>query len=397
MTVTAVTHFEEIAIREPRPGFFVGDYVSLDGDAVNPIVRQYELTQNIPPAPRSFPLGSLTSLPTEILHAILSHLDVPSVLNFRRVNGQFSMVVSSSSDFNAVASFPKALSAVVYMNCRFFSLGRLATCLSDTRCSRCEHFGELLYLITAERVCWSCWRRFRDFIPKPVKGTEFSAETLGRIPHITAVCGSYGEPRPFSTVNFRGRLFDRRAVVAALERELAAQEGSQVYTDPDLEPERTQLRAPESAAVAASLSKKPRMPIGERYIAFIRAPYFDKTVQSFVGGYYCRACIGNGRFAETARSADDWKFPESIWHEPWRRYTREGFWEHVEKYGSILKNNIEGTFAHDSPQKEKQTPDDVQWEMYRYEAPLLSGQKHWRDDHPIPFYLGGRATPHNCQ
>ncbi|KAN0099507.1 hypothetical protein V8E51_013282 [Hyaloscypha variabilis] len=397
MTVTVVTNFEEIAIREPRPGFFVGDYVSLDGDAVNPIVRQYELTQDIPPAPQSFPLGSLTPLPTEILHAVLSHLDIPSVLNFRSVNRRFSMVVSSSPDFNTVASFPKAMSTVVYMNCRFFSLGHLATCLSVTQCSRCDHFGELLYLVTAERVCWSCWRRFRDFIPKFVRGTGLSAETIDCIPHITVVCGSYGEPRPFTEVNFRGRIFDRRAVVAELEKALAAQESGQVYSDPDPEPERIQLRSPESAAAAASLSKKARMPMAERYIAFLRAPYFDRTVQSFVGGYFCRACIGRGRFYESSRSADDWTFPESIWHEPWRRYTREGFWEHVEKYGKILKNDVEGTFAHDSPQREKQNPDDVQWEMYRYETPLLSGQKNWRDDHPLPFYAAGRATPHNCQ
>jgi len=395
MTTTVVTNFEEIAIREPRPGFFVGDHVSVDGDARNPIVKQYELRKDVPPAPEIFPLGSLAKFPIEILHAVLSHLDVPSVLSFRSVNQRYAMVVSSSQDFDVVASFPKAMSAVVYMNCRFFSLRRLATCLRDTRCSRCEHFGELLYLVTAERVCWSCWRRFRDFIPKVVKGTGLSGETIDRIPHITAVCGLYGEGRFFKSVDFRGRIFDRRAVIEELEKRRAAQESGQVYSDPDPEPERTQLRAPKSSIVAASLSKEPKMPMGERYIAFIRAPYFDQTLQSFVGGYFCRACIGRGRFNETARSAISWTFPDSVWHEPWRRYTRESFWEHVKKYGQILKNDIDGTFAHDSPQKERQTPDDVQWEMYRYEKPLLEG-RNWRDDHPIPFYIGGRATPHNC-
>jgi hypothetical protein len=366
-TVTRITNFNEIAIRAPRPGFFVGDCVLGD---VNPIVRHYELSQDIPPAPQLLPLGSLTPLPMEILYDILSHLDILSVLDFRSVNQRCTAVVTSSPEFNTVTFFPKAMSAVVNTRCRFYSLARLAACLSDTRCSRCErHFGELLYLITAERVCWSCWRRFRDFIPiipKVAKDTGLSAETLvERVPHITAVPGRYGEPFPFFLVQTAGPIpiSDRRAVVAELERLHKTEERDKVYSDPDPEPDRARLRAPKSAEVATFLGRRFEKPMNLRYVAFLRAPYFDQEAQAFIGGYFCRACVGRERFAERTRYARDWRFPESIWHEPWRRYTREGFLEHIEKHGQILRSVIDGTFAHDSPRGETQTPDDVQWEI----------------------------------
>lgn len=398
MTTTAITNFDEIAIRARCPGFVVGDYVlGSDGllGAMNPIVRHYELSQNIPRASQLFPLGSLTQFPNEILHDILSHLDILSVLEFRSVNQRSAAVVTSSHDFNIVTTFPKAMSTVVTLRCRFYSMGHLAACLIETRCSKCKrHFGELLYLITAERVCWSCWRRFRDFIPmipKVAKGTGLSVETLLEIPHIIGVPGHYGEPYSVSLVKKKGPIFDRRAVIAELKKR------GYDYTDPDPEPERAKLRAPKSAEHAASLGRIFEKPKNLRYIAFLRAPYFDREVQGFIGGYFCRACIGRETFGHYTRYALDWQFPKSIWHEPWRKYTRKGFWEHIEKYGQIFKTDIDGTFAHDSLRGETQTPDDVQWEMYMYEDKLLSDGMEVRDDQPIPCMPEGREISHNCQ
>lgn len=147
-----VANFNQVAIRGPRPGLFVGDCVSV---SPHPIVKAYTINHNIPPSPKVLPLGTLTRLPTEIVQCILSLLDVFSVLDFRNVNQRAADVVTSSHEFEIVMSFPKAMSTVVTMQCRYFSLGHLAGSLSDPQCSKCKiHFGELLCLITAERVCW---------------------------------------------------------------------------------------------------------------------------------------------------------------------------------------------------------------------------------------------------
>jgi hypothetical protein len=292
-------------------------------------------------------------------------------------------------EFNFVVSFPKALSTVIHMRCRFFSLEQLARSLHGTRCRKCkEHFGELLYLITAERICWSCWRRSPDFIPKFSKKDwqwEVPAQTLERIPHINGIPGKYGHMPPYGTVRVPGRMFDRRAAVAEQDKMNASQEQGQIPPDPELEPERARLRAPKSGSVAAYLGNWFRQPKRTRYIAFLRAPYFDSELQAFVGGYFCRACIGRNIFSPTNRRARETKFPASIWHEPWRRYTKDGFWQHVQKYGHILKDEASGAFVHDSLQRETQTPDDVQWEMYMYEDRILAGELDTPDDHPLPF------------
>jgi len=364
MATTVITNFDKIAILAPRPGLFVGGCVYRDGEtpeeATNPIVRHYELSQaqNIPQPPPMFLLGSLSQLPVEILYDIILYLDFLSVISFRNVNRWATSAVASLHEFNLVLPVPKVMSAVIHMQCRFFSLGQLANNLHDTRCRKCEkHFGELLYLISGERICWSCWRRYSDFIPKTSKKNwqfEVSLEALEAIPHIKGIPGKYGYSPPYGIVKVAGRIFDRCAAAAEQDKMITTQEKIHTPTDPELEPERARLRAPKSAADAAYVGNSawPGKPMPTRYIAFLRAPYFDNELKAFVGGYFCRACIGRNRFSPKTYSARSLKFPASIWHEPWRRYTRDGFWEHVQKYGQIFKDGVSGEFVHDSPQRE---------------------------------------------
>jgi hypothetical protein len=404
MSIPVATNFYEIAFRAPRPGFFVGDYVidedgALLPDALNPIVKQYHPNySDISPAAQSSPaLGSLTRLPTEIMHSILSHLDVLSVLDFSRVNGQAVALVKSSLDFEIVASFPKALSAVIEMQCRFYTLGRLALTISDPRCGRCSqgHFGELLYLITAERVCWPCWRRFPEYIPKLVKDGRdagFSDDQLNAIPHVKAVPGRYGFVSGLSDARIRGRVFDRRAFAAALQATFQQQ-------DSDPEPDRAEARTPESPEAAGRLAKRMTKPSVMRCLSFIRAPYWDREMLSYVGGYFCRACIGRNTYRSDIFLDRNWKFPTEIWHEPWRRYTKDGFCKHVDKYGPIVKD-VGGTYAHDSERRETRTPDDIQWEMYHFESVLLADGMDLPDDRPlIPINTIRKTSRYtnNCQ
>lgn len=235
-----------------------------------------------------------------------------------------------------------------------------------------------------------------------MRGIGFSPEVLERIPHVNLVSGNYGEHFPLGRVDLKksagvGRAFDRRAVVA----ELSAMRG-EVYSDPDPETERKRLRAPDLPEFVATVGRLFHRPMHIRYTVFLRAPYFDRQLKEFISGYFCRACIGQIGFdalinAIDTRSHDGWRFPEAIWHDPWCRYTREGFLEHVEKYGQIVKNEIDGTFSHESPHQERQTPEDVQIEMYPCKDQLLEKGTDLRDDHPMPYTRNGYTFPHNCQ
>ncbi|KAI1880177.1 hypothetical protein JX265_001798 [Neoarthrinium moseri] len=220
------------------------------------------------------------------------------------------------------------------------------------------------------------------------------AEERDSIPQVVAVPGRYGEldhftgdPYPCGRINFYGKIYDRRGSIAALEAG-----GYSQGPYPDLEPERTKARSVTSSWECNYFGRLSKSPLTVRRLAFIRAPYLDQELQSFVGGYFCRACIGRKNFHFRYHYDEEWEFPAAIWHEPWRRYTREGFWAHVEKYGRILKTD-DGTLSHDSPRRERQTPDDVQAEMYRFEDVLFAEGMDLPDDKPM-LQLD---IPHNCQ
>ncbi|KAI1870449.1 uncharacterized protein JN550_005377 [Neoarthrinium moseri] len=199
----------------------------------------------------------------------------------------------------------------------------------------------------------------------------------GSLRRVVAVPGRYGElghftgdPYPCGRINVYGKIYDRRGYIAALEAG-----GYSQGPYPDLEPERTKARSVTSSWECNYFGRLSKSPLTVRRLAFIRAPYWDQELQSFVGGYFCRGCIGRKNF-----------------HFRYHYNEEEGFWAHVEKYGRILKTD-DGTFSHDSPRRERQTPDDVQAEMYRFEDALFAEGMDLPDDKPM-LQLD---IPHNCQ
>lgn len=414
MEKTIPLTFDELAIRVPIPGLFASETLSCDLDS-NPIVRHYELNHNIPTSPKALPMGSLTILPNEILLAVLCHLDLTSVLSFRSVNQRCATIVQSSIEFDVVAKFPKALSTVVTLDAKFCTMGHLAASLTNLMCSRCEaHFGELLYVITGDRVCYTCWRRYSEYIPVlPKKASQLPPEIRSQVPVITLLPGYYGV-RPLDHWEDRfppdrgkreartpGPLLDSCAFWATLNKFRRTQGiDSDLVCDslPGPEPHRAARRS-SLRPTGAALYKENAMfeqPFIFRYMSFIRAPYYDEVERTFIGGYTCLACIGRGSFHSQALRDPQWTFPTHVWHEPWRRYTRQGFLEHMEKHGPVFRSAIDSSLAHDSERMQIQTLDDVQWEMYREEWSLLATPMNLRDDHPIPMFSHhGCPQPHN--
>ncbi|KAK7956963.1 uncharacterized protein PG986_006185 [Apiospora aurea] len=160
------TDFDEYTFRAPRPGLFVGDWRTPDGQ-INPVrlFRSHERALSDRP-PWPLELGTLNALPLEILQQIMYELDMCSLLTFVGTNRSCGHIVTTLQDFKLVVSCPQLAGAVFQLRCRSFGLRQLAASIRSPECNCCGRFGDLFYLITAERLCYHCWRsdRYRKAI-----------------------------------------------------------------------------------------------------------------------------------------------------------------------------------------------------------------------------------------
>lgn len=327
-----VRDFNEMTIRMPRQGHFVGDTPNAD---INPITNSVPLPiyKQLPRASSSAPLGSL-DLPLEVLHAILRQVDVQTLISFRHVNQASAPVVDSLQEFKTVADFPKALSSTLTLKCASFTVSDLASALQNTTCSRCRHFGDVLYLITAERLCYPCWRSTPAYVPKRLKTRELSDEVLESVPHVWGLPGRYG----YTTHSLMKPMavFHRPSLLAHLGE------------DDDSEPEtRRQLLHENTMWMRFHWF---RDPFAIRFMVSMRAPYWDEPTNSFAGGFFCRACLTQPKIEDIQNRPPLGMLMYGdllYWGCPWRRYTREGFGEHLEEFGEIVRYQ-DGTYGHAS-------------------------------------------------
>ncbi|KAF6808486.1 F-box domain-containing protein [Colletotrichum sojae] len=326
-----VTEFSEATFRAPFYNLFLGDLTLEDA---NPITRRWSMTprEDIPKSSPPSPIGQFDRFPREVLDKVLVELDVHAILKFREINQACMHLVDSLPAFQTVAAFPKALSAVITLRAFSYGIGHLACAIRNTKCSRCSHFGDHLYLITAERLCYPCWRFFIDYIPKKVRDGEISDELLRKVPHALALPGYYGAHGI--------RLKESR--LAFHRPSLLAYRGED--DDSDLEVKRqTHVRTHWHAASDFNHDF-----LVKKHLFTIRAPYFDEMSESLVGGFFCRACATQEYAHENRSVPPTFCHVKGIllfWGNPYQRYTRETFSMHLEKYGGIIKQK-DGRYAH---------------------------------------------------
>ncbi|KAK8051219.1 hypothetical protein PG993_002604 [Apiospora rasikravindrae] len=330
-----VADFDEYTFRAPRPGLFVGDWRTPDGE-VNPVrlFRSHERALSHRP-PWPLELGTLNSLPLEILQQILYDLDMCSLLTFVGTNRSCGHIVTTLQDFKMVVSCPQLAGAVFQLRCRSFGLQQLAASIRRPECQCCGQFGDLFYLITAERLCYHCWRtdRYRKAIfPNGGGGRRRALSTTLQRDAIAAGLpisryprGSYGAMGE-GVISKRQIAFDRTSFFARLnaegqERDVVGGTGSD----------------------CSILEYKSAEPDVLSYVATIRAPYFDETSQIWEEGFFCRACASRGQEhagggAEESSAANN--YPRSChpaWDLPYRRYTRDGIEKHLQDHGRIYR------------------------------------------------------------
>lgn len=316
---TLVTDFGEYTFRAPRAGFFVGDYRTPKG-RVNPI-RLFRFHSEIPGPRDSQPSSGsilLKSLPLEIFHQILSMLDVCSVVAFAATDVAHRVAVHSLPSLQAIVDFPNLLGAVLYMRCRSYSLANLAACVVDARCQHCGEFGDVLYLVDIQRLCYRCWR---------LDHRRLLLVTAKSRPHLKEDALAAGVPYSRVPPGFYGSmgLGVARAYLDAFDRDQFTkkfgygQKGVQYN-------------------ICTSHGAEPSI---FTYCGAIRAPYFDQHTQSWEEGFCCRACAHQGgehvedpdKVPHDPHSAN----PYPGWGLPWRRYTRDGMQLHIQQYGRIFK------------------------------------------------------------
>ena len=317
--------FDTYTFRAPRPGFFVGDSRAPDGTPNQVTLFRLDDPNDppIPECPGQKPfLGTLDAFPDEILIRILELADPCGVVAFRSVNERARDLVDSVHAFQVVASFPKLLGAATQLRCRSYSIHDLAESVTRTDCEKCGHFGDFLYLIVPHRICYYCFRSAAQRVLEPSIDRQGSPDEIWDVPHASIVPGFYG------LTNLR-------------------------VPRPVLAFDRTAIRRQRPSPFPSRTSNPSNDPIDDgtdprdtRYLATIRAPYFDAVSKQFEEGFLCRACAEQGTewtgIAYTRHRPPD----RPKWAEPWRRYTRDGMRRHLETHGEVWYLSDGSRLAH---------------------------------------------------
>ncbi|CAK7228819.1 hypothetical protein SCUCBS95973_007006 [Sporothrix curviconia] len=385
-----VASWQDVGYRCPRPGFFLGDDGAMSSSKV--LASADELSS-------SCDLGRLGVLPLELLHQIVDELaetDIRALVALRNCNRASAAVVDSFRDFATVAAFPRALGALVRLapeptrtapdaatttptTSTPISIRALAACLRTTSCASCLRqredsgegnssevpYGDYIYLLGPERVCYSCFRRQPEYLPVARFASAGNTEqqhyrdVVDSKPHLTSIRVPPGRYGVLARLTQPVDLFDRRQVEATEEAQTAETENSHDSKSSAS----TSLRP--SARDQPVLGKRGRSPVPAkpsrpdplRYAAVIPGPYwvqdndskwsrYPTTESALDRGYACRAC------AQTDRKTAG----HTGWADPLARYTREGLERHVSDPrfgGRVLKRRVgmADIYEHDAPRR----------------------------------------------
>jgi hypothetical protein len=256
---------EECTFRAPRPGFFVCDSPTTS-EHNSPLQQRVDdsMSRRVP-TPNQ-PLGRLNALPSELLCEIFLHLDTCSLLSLQQMNQRVKSVIEDWPSFRIMAAFPKLLSAVEALQCRFWTIETLIGSIQDEHCVSCGHFGDLMYLVTAERWCYRCFLKEPLLYCHRSTPENLSHEQADRIrqvlPCVRLVPGSYGW-KAQGVLKVPRVAVDERTLRRLLPNERP--------------PDRTIDQG---------------HPL--RYTTVIRAPYWNAPNLRFEEGLMCRACASQG-------------------------------------------------------------------------------------------------------
>lgn len=140
-------------------------------------------------------LGTLDTLPLEILSNFLLHLDIPTLTAYRQVNAKATETVDFLYQYKTVvAHCPNVLRAIVSTRSTALTIDSLYNILFIEKCSKenCHLFGVHLNLLTAKRYCFDHFTDCR-VVPasRVLEITDRTMDQLKELPHMYSVPGRY--------------------------------------------------------------------------------------------------------------------------------------------------------------------------------------------------------------
>jgi hypothetical protein len=146
--------------------------------------------------PRS-PLGTLDTLPLELITNICLQLDIQSVFRLRQVNARGQQIVNTLHEYRVIIKH--ALNAFLALlrtrKTPGVTLQEFYSLLCTQECSLCGGYGDLVYLLTWIRCCSSCLHannaatRTGSF--RLVKQLKLSKDSLHHLPRLKNIKGHY--------------------------------------------------------------------------------------------------------------------------------------------------------------------------------------------------------------
>ena len=117
--------------------------------------------------PAQFDLGILDRLPTELLHAILTGLDMRTLTDFRRVNLRALAVLDGVPEYRTIITHaPDLLRGVLSIQtAQWVTCKKLFSTLCNAQCEACGDFGGYIYILTCNRVCFLCFTESPAYLP----------------------------------------------------------------------------------------------------------------------------------------------------------------------------------------------------------------------------------------
>ncbi|TKX27672.1 hypothetical protein C1H76_0098 [Elsinoe australis] len=307
-------------------------------------IPKFRLRLEAEPQKPNYDCGLLDRLPVELLHSTLYHLDVQSLMSLAETNRRGTEIVRSLPHVAALAGrAPTLLRSIRALRTgAFFSLHRLAECMTSYKCEVCDDFGAYLYLLTCKRLCRRCFNADKRFHPLLRKGIEDNVNIpigiLKSLPHATSFKGEY---LPSRRIVESMEIFDLNALWSAgileygSETELmgaiidhfnnvAKENYAQSLRSrrPTKNPYLFDLSRNSSSDVQRLLqeSGSPRDYYYVRsWLAVVQAPVFNSELNEVDHGRYCKACKGHSRFPVDGS----------------RRFNEQTFRKHLEDCGPI--------------------------------------------------------------
>lgn len=312
-----------------------------------PRPSDFTLSDNLPllpsdwqflPRPSTTLFPFLDRLPAELLHIIVSQLDLASLHSLRQTNRRAAELLYSHSEYNALIThaWDAVRGALCIDTARNITCEQLFDKLCTEKCEGCGDFGSYLYLLTCKRVCFVCFSERKRYFPVPpnlaCRKYWISSEIADTLPRMKAMVGVYSPARVASVESV---LVDSES---ALNAGLEIHGSSAIMTNTVIQKEMERISEFSRRRYESTFSEEGPMPSIDppevflsrcdervnnphRFFAIVPAPWFDKSKQLAGQGFHCTGCE---------------ELEKMPFHHR-RRFTATSFEKHLEECGEIYQ------------------------------------------------------------